>query len=133
MLPVSFDIFCFAGVVAQGRRKKLKQLTSLDSLPSKKILKKKHPAANKGDTRPPGEDESVDLHFVAFVESGGRLWELDGLKVAPVDHGATTKDTLLKDAAGAITREFVQNETAEGSINFNLLALVGGGGGGVDE
>ena len=63
------------------------------------------------------------------MESGGRLFELDGRKIAPVDHGPTSKETLLKDAARAIKKEFVQSETAEGSINFNLLALVGGGGG----
>lgn len=88
--------------------------------------KKTLTAAVKGDTRPPREDEAVDLHFVAFVESGGRLWELDGRKVAPVDRGETSTETLLKDAAAVIGREFVRSETAEGSLSFNLLALVGG-------
>jgi ubiquitin carboxyl-terminal hydrolase L3 len=97
-------------------------------------MKKTHSsAAIEGDTRPPGADEAVDLHFVAFVECGGKLWELDGRKTAPVEHGATSKETFLKDAAQAIRKEFVQSETAEGSINFNLLALVGGGGGGGGE
>ena len=93
------------------------------------LLPNKKTAAIEGDTRPPGADEAVDLHFVAFVESGGKLWELDGRKVAPVEHGATSGETFLKDAARAIEREFVRSETAEGSLNFNLLALVGGGGG----
>jgi len=83
-------------------------------------------AAVAGDTRPPGADEDVDLHFVAFVETGGRLWELDGRKIFPVDHGATSPETLLRDAAAAIKKEFVDSATAEGSINFNLLALVEG-------
>lgn len=90
-------------------------------------------AATAGDTRPPGEDENVDLHFVAFVETGGRLWELDGRKVFPVDHGATSPGSLLRDAAAAIKKEFVDSASAEGSINFNLLALVEGADGGEGE
>ena len=136
-----FFFFFFFETESKSRRKRSKgvekQLTSF-SLSLSLFLTKQNPslslpppkAAVKGDTRPPGEDEAVDLHFVAFVEAGGRLWELDGRKVAPVDHGATSEGTLLKDAARVIGREFVQSETAEGSINFNLLALVGGGGGG---
>lgn len=40
----------------------------------------------------------VDFHFVCFVHSGGRLFELDGLKAAPINRGPTTPDSLLKDA-----------------------------------
>ena len=139
-------VLCTQGVAAaereravlRRRKKTKKNSLSFSSLCKNPTLPNPHsskpsPAANKGDTRPPGEDEAVDLHFVAFVETGGRLWELDGRKIAPVDHGATTKEGLLKDAANAIRKEFVQSETAEGSINFNLLALVGGGGGGGGE
>jgi hypothetical protein len=37
----------------------------------------------------PNQKSSEDaFHFLAFVPHGGRLYELDGLNTAPVDHGA---------------------------------------------
>ena len=38
----------------------------------------------------------VNLHFVAFVERGSRLWELDGRKGFPVDHGPSSPATVLQ-------------------------------------
>lgn len=35
-------------------------------------------------------------------------------------HGATTPETLLKDAAAAVRREFIEKSA---SLNFNLIAL----------
>lgn len=57
-------------------------------------------AAQEGDTAPPDLDEVVNLHFVAFVCRGGRLWELDGRKSFPVDHGPSNADTLLQVRSG---------------------------------
>ena len=53
-------------------------------------------AAQEGATRPPDLDEVVALHFVALVGREGRLLELDGRKPFPIDHGATSPDTLLQ-------------------------------------
>ena len=53
-------------------------------------------AAQAGDTRPPGLDEVVALHFVAIVQREGRLLELDGRKPFPIDHGASSPDALLQ-------------------------------------
>lgn len=40
--------------------------------------------------------EPVEHHFVAFVNHGGDLYELDGRKSFPVKHGNTSADTLLE-------------------------------------
>lgn len=40
--------------------------------------------------------EPVDHHFVAFVNHQGELYELDGRKSFPVNHGKTSADTLLQ-------------------------------------
>ncbi len=53
-------------------------------------------AAQAGDTRPPGLDEVVALHFVALVQREGRLLELDGRKPFPIDHGSSSPATLLQ-------------------------------------
>lgn len=41
-------------------------------------------------------DEKVNHHFVAFVEKNGHLYELDGRKDFPVNHGPTCQDTFLE-------------------------------------
>ena len=53
-------------------------------------------AAQEGATRPPSLDEVVVLHFVALVQKAGRLLELDGNKPFPIDHGASSPETLLQ-------------------------------------
>lgn len=44
----------------------------------------------------PSADTAVNLHFIAFVEKDGCLYELDGRKDSPINHGKTTPDTLLE-------------------------------------
>lgn len=39
--------------------------------------------------------EKVNYHFVALVERGGFLYELDGRKEFPINHGPTTEDSFL--------------------------------------
>lgn len=41
-------------------------------------------------------NEKVNHHFAAFVEKGGNLYELDGRKAFPINHGPTTDDTFLE-------------------------------------
>ena len=77
-------------------------------------------ASVEGQSEVPRDDEPVDLHFVALVESNGGVWELDGRKEAPVYHGATTGKGLLRDSVPVI-RKYM--EAAEGSIHFNAIAL----------
>ena len=78
-------------------------------------------AAAQGATAAPPPEEDVNLHFVALSHVGGRLWELDGRKAGPVDHGPTSAATLLADAAAVVRREFVGR--GGGSLQFSLIAL----------
>ncbi|CAI5992615.1 unnamed protein product [Closterium sp. NIES-64] len=85
------------------------------------LLEKAHTdAAEAGDTRPPSMHECVDLHFVAFVTSGGRLYELDGRKPKPVDHGPSTPDTLLQDAARVMQQVIAASPD---SLQFNVITM----------
>lgn len=65
--------------------------------------------------------QQVNTHFVAFVEKDGSLFELDGRKAFPVNHGATSADSFLADACAAVKREFMEKDPAE--MRFTLLAL----------
>eukprot|EP00035_Acanthoeca_spectabilis_P035178 m.32895 g.32895 ORF g.32895 m.32895 type:complete len:315 (-) comp7118_c0_seq1:2711-3655(-) len=70
----------------------------------------------------PNQAQSEDaFHFLAFVPHNGRLYELDGLNQAPVDHGPTNGDWYA--AASTALQERI---AAFGSdeIRFNLCALV---------
>jgi ubiquitin carboxyl-terminal hydrolase L3 len=84
-------------------------------------------AAQQGATAPPAEEEAlnIDLHYVALVCQGGTLWELDGRKSQPINHGPTVPERLLQDAVEVVRREFVERTE---SINFNLIALAAAGG-----
>eukprot|EP00898_Chlorokybus_atmophyticus_P001266 jgi/Chlat1/213/Chrsp1S00212 len=77
-------------------------------------------AASTGDSAVPDADAPVDLHFVCFVCIDGSLYELDGRKPHPVNHGPSSPETLLKDAAKVI-RQFMDRSPE--SSNFNVIAL----------
>ena len=61
-----------------------------------------------------------NLHFVALVEWGGLLVELDGRKGGPVVHGEVGEQGLLR-AAIKVVQEFMSRDP--GDIRFNITAL----------
>jgi Ubiquitin carboxyl-terminal hydrolase, family 1 len=61
----------------------------------------------------------VLLHYVCFVHKDGDLYELDGRKTTPINHGSTTPDSLLQDSC-KVVQQYVE---ATGSIRFTLIAL----------
>ena len=77
-------------------------------------------AAQEGDTVAPGVDEEINLHFVAFVEKGGALWELDGRRAGPVHRGPVVGD-LMGSVARVVKEVYVGG--ASGDIHFSLMAL----------
>eukprot|EP00026_Physarum_polycephalum_P015599 Phypoly_transcript_16318.p1 GENE.Phypoly_transcript_16318~~Phypoly_transcript_16318.p1 ORF type:complete len:264 (+),score=44.48 Phypoly_transcript_16318:105-794(+) len=76
--------------------------------------------ASQGQSRAPGADEDVDLHFVAFVKVDGNLYELDGRKPFAVNHGPS--ESVLEDATRVIQKLVELNPT--GDLRFNVMALV---------
>ncbi|KAJ8967379.1 hypothetical protein NQ317_018522 [Molorchus minor] len=65
-------------------------------------------------------NEQVNHHFITFIEKQGFLYELDGRKDFPINHGTTTTDTFLEDAA-KVCRAFMERDSDD--INFTVLAL----------
>jgi len=74
--------------------------------------------ARSGQTRAPREDEEVNLHFICFVQKGGSLYELDGRKPSPINHGLSTD--LLQDSAKVI-KQFMERDP--GNLQFTVIAL----------
>lgn len=50
----------------------------------------------------------------------GHLYELDGRKSNPINHGASSRDTLLEDAA-AVVKKFMERDPEE--LRFTIVAL----------
>ncbi|CAH0548096.1 unnamed protein product [Brassicogethes aeneus] len=65
-------------------------------------------------------NEKVNHHFIALIEKGGHLYELDGRKEFPINHGPTTEDTFLEDSA-KVCKEFMERDSED--LNFTVLAL----------
>lgn len=69
-----------------------------------------------------GAEKSEEAyHFIGYVPIGGRLYELDGLKNGPIDHGTFKGDWL--DAARPVIQKRISRYSS-GEIHFNLMAIV---------
>eukprot|EP00478_Filoreta_tenera_P001867 GABV01001908.1.p2 GENE.GABV01001908.1~~GABV01001908.1.p2 ORF type:complete len:216 (-),score=115.10 GABV01001908.1:11-658(-) len=64
--------------------------------------------------------ERINLHFVALVNIDGHLYELDGRKPFPINHGPTTDDSVLEDAA-KVAKQFMDRDPT--NVNFNIVSL----------
>ncbi|KAJ0395317.1 hypothetical protein P43SY_002052 [Pythium insidiosum] len=65
-------------------------------------------------------DDPVDTHFICFSQVDGHLYELDGRKKFPINHGPSSPDTILQDACKVI-QQFMARD--EGEVRFTILAL----------
>lgn len=65
-------------------------------------------------------NDDVLTHFIALVCVDDRLYELDGRKKGPIDHGPTSQATLLKDAT-AVVKKFMAKDPTE--MRFTITAL----------
>jgi len=79
------------------------------------------PSISVDGPKPPASEDAY--HFVVFIPYAGCIYELDGLKRAPVRHGEYTEggEGWLGKA-----RTVIENRIATyppGSLHFNLLAL----------
>lgn len=53
-------------------------------------LKQEHKGASQQGQSAVQSD--CDSHFISFIEYGGNLWELDGMKKCAVNHGPCTPE-----------------------------------------
>ncbi|CAG4962123.1 unnamed protein product [Parnassius apollo] len=62
-------------------------------------------------------------HFIGYMPIDGRLYELDGLRDGPIDHGPIAPEQDWLDVVRPIIMKRI-NVYTEGEIHFNLMALV---------
>ncbi len=53
-------------------------------------------SANEGQTQAPNVDDEVELHFIAFVQKDGVLYEFDGATDFPINHGEANSENFLE-------------------------------------
>jgi len=83
-----------------------------------KSLEKAHKkAVSKGQSQ---VTDRVTTHFICFVEVDGALYELDGSKDAPINHGKCRSNELLTKACEAI-QTFIERDPGE--LRFTIMAL----------
>ncbi|XP_055373725.1 ubiquitin carboxyl-terminal hydrolase [Condylostylus longicornis] len=75
--------------------------------------------AQEGQTAADPEMQ-VNHHFIALINKDGTLYELDGRKSFPVEHGSTNETSFLKDAA-KVCKEFMARDPNE--VRFTIVAL----------
>lgn len=83
-------------------------------------LKEKHVEASEQGATNVSDHLSTANHFIAFVQKEGVLYELDGRKNRPINHGPTTAETFLEDAC-LKAHEFIQREPD--NVNAGLMVL----------
>ncbi|XP_071500052.1 ubiquitin carboxyl-terminal hydrolase isozyme L3-like [Diadema antillarum] len=76
-------------------------------------------SAQEGQTEAPQADEDVCPHFIALVEKEGCVYELDGRKKFPINHGPV-EESFLKSAAN-VCKKFMARDPSE--LRFTVLAL----------
>ena len=76
--------------------------------------------AKEGQTPAQNFEDKVRYHYVAFVEKGGHLFELDGRKASPINLGPTTREKFLLDAAKEC-QGYIKRDPK--NLNFSVLAL----------
>ena len=76
--------------------------------------------AHEGQTEAPDKDAKLDLHFVTLVHVDGNVYELDGRKETPINHGPTTPENFLNDAA-KVCQGFMERNPEES--RFAMIAL----------
>jgi ubiquitin carboxyl-terminal hydrolase L5 len=74
------------------------------------------------EEKAPSKEED-SYHFIAYVPINGRLYELDGLKEAPIDLGAIPTGTEWTQVVRPVLEKRMM-KYSEGEIHFNLMAIV---------
>ncbi|KXS11596.1 ubiquitin carboxyl-terminal esterase L3 [Gonapodya prolifera JEL478] len=76
--------------------------------------------AHQGQTQAPSLDEDITPHFISFISKSGHLYEMDGAKPFPINHGPCTQDELLAKSI-EVVRGFIQRDPD--MLQFTLIAL----------
>eukprot|EP00730_Choanoeca_flexa_P017380 TRINITY_DN8362_c0_g1_i2.p1 TRINITY_DN8362_c0_g1~~TRINITY_DN8362_c0_g1_i2.p1 ORF type:complete len:235 (+),score=54.89 TRINITY_DN8362_c0_g1_i2:533-1237(+) len=78
-------------------------------------------SCQEGQTQAPELDAKLDLHFICFVVKDGCLYELDGRKEFPINHGPSSTESILNDTAAVVKSQFMARSPDD--LRFTLVAF----------
>lgn len=81
-------------------------------------------SAEEGQSKQVDDADNVNNHFIAFSLVDGCVYELDGRKARPINHGPSSPATFLVDVA-KVCREFMARDPEE--VRFTVVALAAPG------
>ncbi|CAO3649474.1 unnamed protein product [Mucor hiemalis] len=107
----------FSDIIEQAKNLSVDERTEL--LENSKELASVHAdGANEGQTAAPDLSEVINLHFICFIEVDQHLYELDGRKLFPINHG---KSNNLVESSAKVMRQYMERDPEE--TNFSAIAL----------
>lgn len=74
------------------------------------------------EDKTPSKEEDA-FHFIGYVPINGRLYELDGLKEAPIDLGVIPEGSDWTDVVRPVLEKRMM-KYSKGEIHFNLMGIV---------
>ena len=77
---------------------------------------------NANESSVPIPDGKVDTHFACFTQFCGIMWELDGRKPYPINHGECGSD-ILSHIFSIINNDFFKYMTPEDQIRSSIIAM----------
>ncbi|KAJ3336016.1 Ubiquitin carboxyl-terminal hydrolase bap1 [Gonapodya sp. JEL0774] len=77
------------------------------------------PFVNEGSSNDPEDAEEL-FHFVSYLYRNGAVWELDGLRSGPINHGPATPTTWISQLSTILQRRMSAQPT---NIKFSLQVL----------
>lgn len=72
----------------------------------------------------PTLDDKVEHHFIAFVEKGGQVFELDGRKEGPISHGSVDGKSFLQVGDESVPSRWTDRKEGRLSTNFPYILLL---------
>lgn len=95
-----------------------------EALEKNEEIEKAHTSVEReGQSHVPDPEEKVDTHFVTFVEVDGCIYELDGRKDFPINHGRCTSNELLQTSVKIVKENFMAKTPNE--LRYSIIALNG--------
>ena len=80
--------------------------------------------SGEGQSEAPAASNSVEHHFISIIHKDGFVYEMDGRKLGPVNHGPTSDATFLKDAV-RVVKKFIEHNPS--NIDIAMQAFTRNG------
>lgn len=86
-----------------------------------KIMSLHEQIAQGGQTEAPQPESPVNNHFVAFVQVDDSIYELDGRKEFPINHGPVSAQEAFLEKAAKICQDYIARQPD--AVQFSVVAL----------